>query len=136
MDTLQYFTKNFVQRKAYRNNCAANNSFDSAAHINDIPTNRSIVSISSDITTRDFYIEGFEELLVAERKYVAKEHTPTPDKPDPVALIRMELDTQHKQFDLIMNQNFDLLVATAKGNGRGGWQVRGWRWRWGQQPTL
>jgi hypothetical protein len=58
LHTLQFFTKLFAQCKAYRDNCAANSGFDSAAHINDIPTNCSLVSTSSDITTRDFDIES------------------------------------------------------------------------------
>ncbi len=84
------------------------------AHINDIPTNRSLVSTSSDITTRDLYIESPEELLAAAQEYVAKECTSTPDKPDPAALLCMELDAQFKQFDLIMKHNSALLVAMVK----------------------
>jgi hypothetical protein len=92
LNTLQSFTKLFAQCKAYRDNHAANSSFDSAAHINDIPTNRGIVSTFSDITTRDLYIESLKELLASAQEYVAKERTPTPDKPDPAALLCTELD--------------------------------------------
>ncbi len=92
LHTLQFFIKLFTQHKAYGDDRAANSGFDSAVHINNIPTNRSLVSTSSDITTRNLYIESLKELLAAEQDYVAKEHAPTPDKPDPAALLRMELD--------------------------------------------
>jgi hypothetical protein len=54
------------------------------------------------------------------REYVAKERAPTPDKLDPAHLLRIEIDPQQKQFDLIMQQNSALLAAMAKGNGGGG----------------
>jgi hypothetical protein len=60
LHTLQFFTKLFAQRKAYGDNRAANSGFDSAAHINNIPTNRSLVSTPSDFTTRDLYVESLE----------------------------------------------------------------------------
>jgi hypothetical protein len=87
---------------AYREDHAANSGFDSAADINNIPTDRSVVSTTSDIPTCDLYIESLEESLMAAQDYVAKERTPALVKLDPVALMRMELDAQHKQFDLIM----------------------------------
>jgi hypothetical protein len=120
LHTLQFFTKLFAQCKAYRDDSAANSSFNSAAHIKDIPTNHSLVSTSSDFTTRDLYIESLKILLAAAREYVAQERAPTLDKPHPVDLLRTELDAHHKQFDLIMKQNFALLAAMAKGNGGGG----------------
>jgi hypothetical protein len=117
--TLQFFTKLFAQHKAYRDNYAANSGFDSVAHINNISTDCSLVSTSSDITTHDLYIESLEESLAAAQEYVIKERTPTPDKPDPAALPRTEFDAHRKQFDLIMKQNSALLVAMATGNGGG-----------------
>jgi hypothetical protein len=54
-------------------------------------------------------------LLAVAWKYVAKERTPTPDKPDPT-----KLNNQRKQSDIIMKQNSALLAAMAKGNGGGG----------------
>ncbi len=98
----------------------ANSSFDSVAHINDIPTNNSLVSTSSDFITHNLYIESLEESLAAAREYTAKERTPTLDKPDPADLLCTELNAQCKQFDLIMKENSALLVAMAKGNGGGG----------------
>jgi uncharacterized membrane protein YgcG len=118
--TLQFFTKLFAQYKAYGDNCAANSGFDDVAHINNIPTNCSLVFTSSDFTTHDLYIESLEESLATAREYVAKERAPTPDKPDPENLLHIELDTQQKQFELVMQQNSALLAAMAKGNGGGG----------------
>ncbi len=120
LHTLQFFTKLFAQSKAYGDDCVANSSFDIAAHINDMPTNCSLVSTSSDFTTCNLYIESLKESLAAAREYVAKERAHTPDKPDPADLLRAELDAQCKQFDLIMKQNSTLLAAMAKGNGGGG----------------
>jgi hypothetical protein len=120
LHTLKFFTKLFAQNKAYGDDHVVNSGFNSAAHINNIPTNCSLVPTSSDITTRDLYIESLKESLAAALEYVAKERTPTPDKPDPAALLCMELDAQRKQFDLIMKQNSALLAAMAKGNGGGG----------------
>jgi hypothetical protein len=120
LHTLQFFTKLFTQLKAYRDDHVANSGFASVAHINDIPTNCSLVSTSSDFTTRNLYIESLEESLVAAWEYAAKEHAPTPDKPDPADLLCTELEVQRKQFDLIMKQNSALLGAMAKGNGGGG----------------
>jgi uncharacterized membrane protein YgcG len=98
----------------------ANSIFNSVAHINDIPTNCSLVSTSCDFATCNLYIESLKESHVAAWEYVAKEHAPTPDKPDPADLLCMELKAQRKQFDLIMKQNSTLLAAMAKGNGGGG----------------
>jgi uncharacterized membrane protein YgcG len=120
LHTLQFFTKLFAQCKAYGDDGMANRGFDSTAHINDISTNCSFVSTSSDFTNCDLYIESLEESLAAAREYVVKERAPTLDKPDPADLLRMELDAQRKQFDLIMKQNFALLAAMAKGHGGGG----------------
>jgi hypothetical protein len=89
-------------------------------HINNIPTNCSRISTSSDFTTHNLYIESLEESLAAAQGNVAKEQAPIPDKPDPLDLLCMELDAQCKRFDLIMKQNSTLLAAMAKENGGGG----------------
>ena len=65
LHTLQFFTKLFAQCKAYRDNHATNSGFDSVVHTNDIPTNCSLVSTSSDITTCNLYIESLKKLLAA-----------------------------------------------------------------------
>jgi hypothetical protein len=120
LNTLQFFTNFFSQCKAYGDNRVANSGFDSVAHINNIPTNCSLVSTSSDFTTRNLYIESLEKLLVAAWEYVAKERAPTPNKPDPADLLCTDLEAQRKQFNLIMKQNSALLAAVVKGNGSGG----------------
>jgi hypothetical protein len=89
LHTLQFFTKLFAQRKAYGDNRAANSGFDSTAHINDIPIDRSLVSTSSDFTTHNLYFESLKGSRAAAREYVAKERAPTPDKPEPADLLRM-----------------------------------------------
>jgi hypothetical protein len=119
LHTLQFFTKLFTQRKAYGDDRTANSGFDSGAHINDIPTDYSLVSTSSDFTTCNLYIESLEESLAAAQEYIAKERTPTLDKPDPADLLCTELNAQCKQFDLIMKQSSALLIAMAKGNSGG-----------------
>ncbi len=120
LHTLQFFTELFAQRKGYGDDRTANSGFDSAAHIKDIPTNGSLVSTSTDFTTRNLNIESLEESLAAAWEYVAKERAPTLDKPDPMDLPCTVLTAQCKQFDIIMKQNSALLAATAKGNGGGG----------------
>jgi hypothetical protein len=66
--TLQYFTTLIAQRKAYKDNWAANSKFNSAAHINNTPTNCSVVSTTSDITTRNLCIKSLKESLMAARE--------------------------------------------------------------------
>ncbi len=60
LHTLQFSTKPFAQRKAYGEDHVANSRFDSAAHINNIPTNHSFVSTSSDFTTCSLYVESLD----------------------------------------------------------------------------
>jgi hypothetical protein len=69
----------------------------------------------SKITTCDLYIESLEESLTASREYVTKVPN-TPIAPDPMAMLRTELDAQQKQFKLIM-QNLDLLTNMAQNGG-------------------
>jgi hypothetical protein len=122
LHTLQFFTKLFAQHKAYGDDRAANSSFNSAAHINNIPTDCSLVSTSSDSppATSPLRASRLEESLAAARNYIPKECAPTLDKPDPANLLRIELDAQQKQFELVMQQNSALLEAMANGNGGGG----------------
>ncbi len=120
LHTLQFFTKLFTQKKAYGDDSAANSGFDSAVHINDIPSNHSLVSTANDFTTPKLYIESLKEPFVAAWEYVAKECAPTLDKPDPADPLRTGLDTHRKQFHLIMKQISALLAVMAKGIGGGG----------------
>ena len=73
---LQFFTNLYAQRKACGDNHTANSRFDSATLEHEYPPNRSnctVASTTSDITTRDLYIESIEESLAAAGEYVAKE---------------------------------------------------------------
>jgi hypothetical protein len=63
LHTMQFFTKLFAQCKAYRDDRAANSKFGSVAHINGIPTNRNLVSTSSNFTTCNLYIKSLESML-------------------------------------------------------------------------
>jgi hypothetical protein len=120
--TLQFFTNLYAQRKAYGNNRTANSGFDSAALVHEYPPNQSnctIASTTSDITTRNLYIESLKESLAVAHEYVAKEQAPAAVT-DPTATLRAELKAQRKQFDLIMKQNAKLLTAMAKNGVSGG----------------
>ncbi len=128
--TLQHFTQLYAQQKAYGDNHAANNGFNSMANIYNVPSDQRIASTApSKITTRDIYIESLEELLTAACEYVTKvPNTPiapvsnTPIAPDPMVMLHTELNAQRKQFELIMKQNSDLLTNMAQnssGNGGG-----------------
>jgi uncharacterized membrane protein YgcG len=119
--TLQHFTQLYIQQKAYGDNRAANSGFNSMANIYDVPSNQSMASTApSKITTCDLYIESMEESLVVAREYVTKVPN-TPITPDPMAMLRTELDVQQKQFELITKQNLDLLTNMAQnGGGNGG----------------
>ncbi len=119
--TLQHFTQLYAQQKAYGDNRVANSGFDSMANIYDVPSDQTMASTApSKITTRDLYIESLEESLAAAREYVTKVPN-TPIAPDPMAMLRTELDAQQKQFEIIMKQNLDLLTNMAQnGGGSGG----------------
>jgi uncharacterized membrane protein YgcG len=90
-------------------------------NIYDVPSDRTMASTApSKIITRDLYIESLEESLAVAREYVTKVPN-TPIAPDPMAILRAELDAQRKQFELIMKQNLDLLTNMAQnGGGNGG----------------
>jgi hypothetical protein len=118
--TLQHLTQLYAQRKAYGDNHAANSGVDSMANIYDLLSNPTMASTApSKITTHDLYIESLEELLAAAREYVTMVPN-TPIAPDPMAILRTELDAQRKQFELIMKQNSDLLTNMAQNDGGGG----------------
>jgi len=90
--TLQHFTQLYAQCKAYGDDRAANSGFDNMANIYDVPaSNRSLAS--SEITTRDLYIESLEESLAAAREHISKAPD-TPNSPDPLSMLRTELEAQ------------------------------------------
>jgi hypothetical protein len=112
--TLQHFMQLYAQQKAYGDNRAANSRFNSMANIYDVPSNRTMASTApGEITTCDLYIKSLEELLAAACEYVTKVPN-TPIAPDPMAMLRAELEAQRKQFKLIMKQNSDLLTNMAQ----------------------
>jgi uncharacterized membrane protein YgcG len=118
--TLQHFTQLYAQQKAYGDDRAANSGFDSMANIYNVPSDQSMASTApSEITTHDLYIESLEESLAAARKYVTKVPN-TPIAPDPMAMLRAELNAQQKQFKIIMKQNLDLLTNMARNGGNNG----------------
>jgi hypothetical protein len=78
--------------------------------------------MASDLT-RELYVESLEESLAAVREYMAKDTSAPPATPpaitDQVTLLRNDLDSQRKQFELVMEQNSKLLAALSKGGGGG-----------------
>jgi hypothetical protein len=75
--TLDHFSKLFAQRKAYGNDRAANNGFESTATMFVIPSNHTFVMSKSNgnCTTCDLYIKSLEESLALARDYLT--NTPT-----------------------------------------------------------
>jgi hypothetical protein len=81
----------------------------------------SVITTESNLTC-DLYIESLEESLTAACKYVAKDtaaRAAPPPANDQLTLFRNNLDTQRKQFELVMEQNSKLLAALSKGGGGG-----------------
>ena len=74
--TLAHFTELSSLRKANGNNKAANSRFESATHVRDQSSARSIIiaATESDLTS-NFYIESLEESLVAVREYCTLDTT-------------------------------------------------------------
>jgi hypothetical protein len=122
--TLDHFSKLFAQRKAYGNNRAANSGFESTATMFDVPSDRTFAMSKSNgnCTTRDLYIESLKEsLALVARDYVTNAPTPAPASTpivDPLATLRLELDAQCKQFELLLKQSFDLVTTFAHTTAR------------------
>ncbi len=121
--TLAHFTDIFSLCKAYGNNKAANSGFESAAHVRDHASTRSVITANTKSNfTRNLYIEGLEESLVAAQDYCALDattRTPVPPAFNPIMLLQTELAEQCKQVAEIMAQNVTLLAALSKGGGGG-----------------
>jgi hypothetical protein len=88
-----------------------------------VPSDRTFAMSKSndDCTTRDLYIGSLEESLALAHDYVTNAPTPAPASTpiiDPLATLRLELDTQRKQFELLLKQNLDLVTAFVQTNAR------------------
>jgi hypothetical protein len=123
--TLAHFTDLFSLPKAYSNNKAANSGFDSAAHVCNHSSTRSVTTANtkSDFTC-DLYIESLEESLAAAQEYCALDattRTPVPPAFDPLTHLQTKLAEQHKQVSevIVMAQNASLMAALSKGGGGG-----------------
>jgi hypothetical protein len=116
--TLDHFSKLFVQCKAYSDDRTANSRFESAATMFDAPSDCTFAMSKSngDCTTRALYIESLKESPALARDYVTNTPTPAPASTpivDPLATLRLELDAQQKQFELLLKHNLDLVPTFA-----------------------
>jgi hypothetical protein len=117
--TLNHFSKLFAQHKAYDNNHAANSVFESAAMMDNVPSNHTIAMTtrSGDFTSRDLYIESLEKSQALACGYLTKAPMTAPAPApvvDPMATLCLGMDAQRKQFELLLKQNLDLVTAFAK----------------------
>ena len=113
--TLAHFTELFSLRKAYGDDKAANSGFESAAHVRDHSSTRSVATANTESDfTRDLYIESLEESLAAARELLASNttttRTPTPPIIDPITLLQNDLAEQRKQIS-------ELIATLSKGGG-------------------
>jgi hypothetical protein len=121
--TLDHFSKLFAQCKAYGKNRAANSGFESAATMFDVPSDRTFAMSKSNgnCTTHDLYIKSLKESLALARDYVINAPTPAPASTpivDPLATLCLELNAQRTQFELLLEQNLDLVTAFTQTNAR------------------
>jgi hypothetical protein len=129
--TLTHFTELFSLRKAYSDDKAANSGFESAAHVRDHSSARSVTTANTESDfTRDLYIESLEESLkAAQERFASDTTTRTPTLPqvfDPITLLQTELAEQRKQISDVMAQNAKLIATLSKGGGGdGGGQGKG-----------
>jgi hypothetical protein len=85
----------------------------------DIPSNLTFVTSKSngDFTSRDLYIESLEESLALARDYMTNAFKTAPASTlvvNPMTTLRLDMDAQCKQFELLLKQNSDLVAAFAK----------------------
>jgi hypothetical protein len=121
--TLAHFMDLFSLRKVYSNDKAANSGFESAAHVCDHSSARSITTANtkSDFTC-NLYIKSLEESLAAAWEYCASDattSTPIPPAFDPLMCLQTKLAEQCKQVSEVMVQNASLMAALSKGGGGG-----------------
>ncbi len=86
-----------------------------------VPSNCTFVTSKSNdnFTPRDLYIESLEESLALARDYMTNAPTtapaPTPVV-NPLITLRLDMEAQRKQFELLIKQNSDLVATFAKVN--------------------
>jgi hypothetical protein len=117
--TLNHFSKLFMQRKAYGDNRTANSKFKSAATMYKVPSNRAFVTSKSNgnFTSHDLYIKSLEESPALAYNHMTNAPTTAPAPTsvvDPMTTLRLDMDAQHKQFELLLKHNSDLVAAFAK----------------------
>jgi hypothetical protein len=120
--TLTHFMELYALHKAYGNDKAANSGFEGAAHVRENFWGHSVITTESNLT-RDLYVESLEESLATACEYVAKDtaaHAAPPPANEQLIFLHNDVDTQCKQFKLVMEQNSKLLTALSKGGGGGG----------------
>ena len=83
----------------------------------DVPSDCTIASTISGRNTasRDLYIKSLEESLAIARKHVATAPEPSSATPLEFERMKVEMDTQRKQFEVLMKQNSDLVAVITKG---------------------
>jgi hypothetical protein len=117
--TLNHFSKCFAQRKPYCDDRTANSGFKSAATMFDVPSDRIFARSKSNgnFTAHDLYIKSLEESLALACDYMtsALSTAPAPTPViDPMTTLRLDMDAQRKQFELLLKQYLNLVAAFAK----------------------
>ncbi len=85
----------------------------------DVPSDCTFATFKSndDFTTRDLYIESLDKSLALARDYMTNAPMTAPASThvvNPMTTLRLDMDVQHKQFELLLKQNLDLVAAFAK----------------------
>jgi hypothetical protein len=116
---IDHFSKLFAQRKAYGNDRTAKSGFESAATMYDVPSDRTIATTKSsgDFILHDLYIESLKESLALACNFMTNAPTMAPALTpvvNPMATLRLNMEAQCKQFELLLKQNLDLVTVFAK----------------------
>ena len=112
--TLDHFSLLYANHKAYGDDHASSSGFESVATMYNVPSGCTIATTTSsgDTASRDLYIESLEESLDIAREYVAKiPGTNSSATPTEIEQMRVEMEAQCKQFEVLIKQNSDLVTA-------------------------